>query len=120
MVPAVAFLAGLLLGGVFVALGGLGDDDDGRGTADIDTVVTDPPVPTTSASSDAVTVTVAGACLDAVEATEEVVTLGREAAAALTELDARELERIVDEMQQLEIDVRELADLCRQASSDSR
>ncbi len=48
------------------------------------------------------------------------MTLGREAAAALTELDARELERIVDEMQQLEIDVRELADLCRQASSDSR
>lgn len=117
LVPAVAFLLGLVLGGVLVAVGGWGDGDGSA--ADGETKVSTP-TPTTSTPRDDLTVTVAGACLDAVDATEQVVTLGRQAVSALTELDARELQRVVNEMQQLEMEVRDLAEQCRDASSDTR
>lgn len=114
LVPAITFLLGLVLGGVLIGVADLGaDGSDGTQEA--------APAPTTASAtpSDDVTVTVPRACLDVAERTEEVLDLVQRAAAAIGDLDARELGTIVDEMQTLEPEVRENAAACQELATSS-
>lgn len=54
-------------------------------------------------------------CLRSSELAEEVLDLAQEATGAMAELDARRLQQIVDEMQERDEELRELADRCQAA-----
>lgn len=112
-IPAATFLIGLLLGGIFIAVSGT-DGDDGP-TLGVPTELV--PTPGTSGTRTDLTVIVPAACLEVADTADEVLALGRDAAAAIGELDARELQRLVNEMQQLDQVVRDLVSLCRQGSA---
>lgn len=112
LVPAITFLLGLVLGGVLIGVANLGPDGaDGTGEA--------APAPATSSATptDDVTVTVPRPCVDVAERSEEVLDLVQRAAAAVGDLNARELGTIVDEMQALEPEVRENAAACQELAT---
>lgn len=113
LLPAVTFLLGLVLGGVLIGVSNLGADGDANDQNQA------APTPTTSSAtpSDDLTVTVPRPCLDVAERSEDVLDLVRRAAAAVGELDARELRAIVDEMQALEPEVRENAAACQELAT---
>ena len=56
-------------------------------------------------------------CVRSSELAEEVLDLAREATGAMAELDARRLQQIVDQMQQRDEELRELADRCQAAGA---
>lgn len=116
LVPAVTFLVGLVLGAVLVWVGTdlRGGEPQPGGTA-APTV----PTPTGSRSSSDVTVTVPADCLAAAQAAEDVLGLGRQAASAVADLDAKRLQDLIDEMEKLEPRVRQAADNCQSIASNS-
>lgn len=114
LLPALTFLIGLLLGGVLVAVTGMGDNgsDDDRAQA------TDAPTtPDPQASASDLTVTIPGSCVDAAELSEDVLDLADRAAAALRDLDAGELPSLIADMEALSAQVREAADRCREEAA---
>lgn len=111
IVPTVTFLAGLVLGGVLVGVSNLGRDDDAPAAA----AAGPTPSPGASGSQD-VTVVVPRSCVEAAERSEQVLALTREAAEALSELDARRLADVVDEMRGLQAVVGDAAASCRDAA----
>lgn len=116
LIPALTFIVGLLLGGVLVWVGAdvVGDDQD-------EPAVTATAQPTESgagadpgqAEPTDVTMTVPGECIEAAEQAQEVLTLARQAADAIGELDAQRLRTLVDEMEQLEPAIRTSAGQCQ-------
>ena len=60
-----------------------------------------------------VTMTVPGECIEAAEQAQEVLSLARQAADAIGELDAERLRSLVDEMEDLEPAIRSSAGACQ-------
>ena len=110
LLPALTFLAGLLLG---AAVLGATRSDDG----------TPPPraapsaVPTPSPSPSDALVRVPGPCLQAAEQAEQAYALVEQGVAAARELDARGLADLVDEVQRRRPEVQALLEACRTAAS---
>lgn len=124
ILPALTFLAGLLLGGVLVGVtaggsGGIpgfgGDEDEtsteAGGDADSEGSPQDP--------GDR-TVTVPVECLEAAERSQEALGLTRQAAEAIGSFDARRLQEIVDELQGLEPEVSALARSCQDRAASAQ
>lgn len=123
MLPALTFLAGLLLGGVLVGVtaggsGGIpgfgGEDEtatEAGGEADSEGSPQDP--------GDR-TVTVPVECLEAAERSQEALGLTRQAAEAIGSFDARRLQEIVDELQGLEPEVNALARSCQDRAASAQ
>lgn len=117
IVPALTFLAGLVLGGVLIGVAGTGSDDvpglgpdDGEETAEAGESPS--PESATEPTQDR-TVTVPASCLEVAQLSQEAIDLTREAAEAVGSLDARRLQEIVDELQALEPEINELAARCQ-------
>lgn len=119
LIPALTFLVGLLLGALVVGASGLGDDDDV--TAAPVPTATDPGTSPTTGTQDRpdTTVTVPGACLDAAEGTQGLLTLVQEAATAAQELDAAELSSIVRQLQESQATLESLSNDCRSAAGSA-
>jgi hypothetical protein len=111
LLPALTFLVGCVLGGAVIAAGTSGDED---GTIASDTASQAPEQEEgTDAESTDVVVRVPQSCLDAADAALVAAQQVDDAVAAVGDLDARRLQEIVDEVQQLQPDVRESAERCR-------
>lgn len=113
LVPALTFLIGLALGGVLVWVGdvggGTGGEDDPQAQPSQTTSAPNP-----QATTPDVTVTVPGSCVEAAERSQQVLDLASQAARAIGDLDARELQEIVAQMQDLEPTVRDAATRCQE------
>lgn len=108
------FLAGLLLGGLVVAVTG---DGDGNGTPEAGATPT--PTPSASPTTDDVTIVVPRSCLDVAAKAEQSLSLLQDAAGALTNLQGGELGAILDEAQRLEPELRGAISGCRQATASA-
>ena len=118
LLPALAFVAGVALGAVVVAVGASGDGD---GRSDVTASPTSDPSagadPTSTASSDAV-VRVPSSCLEAADGAEEAAREVDDVVEAVRAFDARRLQEIVDRFQQLQPEVQRLADQCRETAGE--
>lgn len=110
LLPALAFLAGVLLGGAVIGAASSGGDDSPAARPRVAT-------PAPSPSSADVTVTVPGACVQAADRAEQAYGLLERGAAAARDLDARALAELVDEVQQQRPEVQALVEQCRAAAA---
>jgi hypothetical protein len=111
LLPALAFVAGVALGAVVVAVGTTADGDAGLLAGDDAT-----PTPTATADDSAredLIVRVPAACLDAADAAEQAARRVDDVVRAVGDLDARRLQELVDEFQRLEPVARTFAEQCR-------
>ncbi len=117
LVPAATFLVGLLLGGARVWVAQPGGDDGGTAGEQPTASPTATGSPQPGASpADPEAVRISQACLRAAEASANVVNLVRDAATALSELDAGRLRELVDRMEVLDTQIRDDVAVCRQES----
>lgn len=118
LLPALAFVAGVALGAVVVAVGASGGDDR---QPDVSASPTSEPdagaEPTSTAPSDAV-VRVPAACLQAADAAEEAARQVDDLVEAVRVFDAGRLQELVDRFQELQPEVQRLADACREVAGD--
>lgn len=111
LVPALAFLVGLLLG---AAVMWVGWPDSGDSTSD-----QPPEAPASTgltsgtASPGEGDVIVPAACIRVADTAEEMLGLVREGAQSLGDLDTQRLQSIIDELEQLDAQLRIDADDCR-------
>ncbi len=109
IVPVVAFLVGLLLGGVLIGVT-RGNNDNSSTAA--------PPTPTASptptGSSTNVTLTVPAACLKAGDLAQQGLTLADQAVTAVRDLNAKQAQDIVAQMRALRPQVQAATNACRQ------
>jgi hypothetical protein len=116
LVPAATFLVGLLLGALLVWVvqptGPQSDDQTAEPTPE-GTLEPSPEPRTTPSPS------VSEACLRAAGHATELVTLVRQAANALGDLDTLRLQEIVDDMERLDGEIRAAVDQCRQRAAGS-
>lgn len=110
MLPAATFLVGLALGAVMVWLAQPGESETeaGNGAPSPEATVVPSPSPSETGG-----IVVPDACLQAVDAAEELVSIGRETVRALADLDTVRLQQLVDDMEELDARVREDAADCR-------
>lgn len=111
LLPALAFVAGLLLGGAVIGVG-LQQDHQQQGAV----AAGGPPTPTPSASPSGLTVDVPGSCLQAANKAEDAYGLVEKGVAAARGLDARALADLVDQAQRQRPEVQRLIDACRAAA----
>lgn len=111
LVPALTFLAGLLLGAALMWAGRpeSGDSAPARQPEASATAPT-PGTPSPGAEGDVV---VPAACLRAADTAEQMLGLVREGAQALGDLDTRRLQALIDELEQLDAQLRSDAGDCR-------
>jgi hypothetical protein len=116
VLPTVTFLVGLLLGGVLVWVSGLGNgDDESAANGDAGSEQPDTPADTaTDGQSPDRTVVIPGSCVEAAQRAQEVLDLVQQFAAAARDLDARQLQTLVDRMQDLDPLVRDAATSCQE------
>lgn len=118
LLPVLAFLLGCLLGGLVV---GAGTSDDGGSVAG--------PTPTTPAgaddngadpspSADDLVVRVPESCLQAADGATQATAQVDDVVAAVRDLDARRLQEIVDQIQQVQPDVQRFAEQCRSVAGE--
>lgn len=117
-VPALAFVAGVVLGGVVVAAGASDDDDAGLSAAAT-------AVPSAAASERAsprpsgdVVVRVPAACLNAIDKAEEAARRIDDVVAAVRALDAERLQELVDGFQQLQPDLERVSRACGETTGN--
>jgi hypothetical protein len=110
---AYAFGFGLLLGALAGAAGAVVVLDDGLPGSDA-APATPSATPTPQQSAE-----VPPSCVRTAELSEEVVALAREATDAVAQLDARTLRVIVDQMQQLDVEIRAAAQACQEAAESA-
>lgn len=111
------FVAGLLLGGVVVAIAQSGEDDDVPRAAPTISPSPSPSPEPTPAGND-VLIRVPGSCLQVAEEAETAVQGFDELAAAARDFDARELQDIVDRLQKLRPQIEALSTQCRDAAGE--
>ncbi len=123
LVPAVAFVVGLVLGGVVVAITGIGDTTRQPAVAGSTASPTGSPSassPATSGtsptSSDA-TVTIPGQCLQLTNNSQQLLDLVGQAATAARDLDAAKLSAVVSRLQQVQQQLKQQTDACRSAAA---
>jgi len=111
--PAATFVVGVVLGGLVVGAassGGSGSPSEPPQAA--------APTATATAPAPETTVVVPGACNQAAEAVTEAVELIRQGAASVRDFDPDELVRVLDELETLEPQARELAARCSDVDVD--
>ena len=104
--PAVTFLLGAALGGLFVGVGMSSDDSSPNDAA------TSPPNPTETSGTPQATLTLPAACSEAADKVTEAVRLLREGAAAIGNFQPQELTRVLNELEDLDPQLQELAKQC--------
>lgn len=114
LLPAATFVVGLVLGGLVMWLGSSGRDGAGEGEPGPAATTAAVGEPSPAASPADRTVTVPGACVAAAERAQEVLDLAREAASAIAELDARRMQVLVNEMEDLEPVLRQSSQECQE------
>lgn len=125
LVPAVALVVGLVVGGGFVALTGLGTgsgsaeqtgpggETSGTGPTSGETAVSSPgsgPSPTD------IEITVPAECVQLTNDSQRLLDLVTEAAAAARDLDASRLSVVVSQLQQAQQQLQQQTDACRSAA----
>lgn len=114
LLPALTFVVGLLLGGLVVGVGldngSTGSDEPGA-TPSTD-ASTDPQPGDTESSPSDTTVRVPAACIEAAAMVEEALDLVRSGIAAVRDVQPDELISVLDELEALEPQARELARQC--------
>jgi len=104
--PAITFLVGVVIGGVFVGVGLDGDDSP---AASKPTATADPGG--SEATSDTAIV-IPAACSQAAEAVTEAVSLIREGAASVRDFQPERLVEVLDELEVLDPELQRLAQRC--------
>ena len=104
--PALTFLLGAALGGLFVGVA-MGSD-----SASDDAAASSPPNPTETGGTPSATLTVPEACTEAADKVTEAVGLLREGAAAIGNFQPKELTRVLNELEDLDPQLQELAKQC--------
>jgi hypothetical protein len=112
LVPALTFVAGLLLGGGVIAAADWGGGDR-PAAAQAQSVPPPNPIP----SGDA-TITVPASCAEGLDRAEAALDAADTALEAVRDLDTAQLQRALDRLQGIQPDVRRLADACRAAATD--
>jgi hypothetical protein len=110
---AYAFAFGLVLGAIAGVAAAVAVLDDGLPGSDA-APATPGATPTPQESAE-----VPPSCVRTAELSEEVVALAREATDAVAQLDARTLRVIVDQMQQLDVEIRAAAQACQEAAESA-
>lgn len=119
LLPALAFVVGIVLGGVVVGVGAFGGSDDAEPSASVTSEPEEPAdeeEPATSPSD--VLVRVPAQCLEAADGAEQVARQVDDVVEAVRALDARRLQELLDEFQQLQPDIQALADRCREVAGE--
>lgn len=120
VVPALTFLAGLLVGGVvvgsLVAQAGDRGGDENESPPRAVRASTPAPAPTPTPSTAAVTVVVPTSCLEALEQAEGAAATLREGVDAARRLDPARLQQLVDRLQEQAPSLTGLTQQCRQAA----
>lgn len=106
-VPAVAFLIGLVLGGLVIGVGVLGDDSGGDALSTPAPAGGADPMPTSD-----ITVVVPNACLEAAETVEEAMDLIRSGVQDVSEFQPEALLELLDRLEDLDARARDLARQC--------
>ncbi len=104
ILPVATFVVGMMLGGLLI---GLTRDDDRSAAAPVEQA----PSPTGSPSSDT-TVTVPGACAEAVREVELAVELMREGASAVRDVQPEELVRVLNSLEDTQARLEQLTQAC--------
>ena len=111
LLPVLAFLLGVLLGGGVIAAADIGSSDEPAAAA------TPSPAPAAEASGDR-TVTVPASCADGLDRADAAIKAARDGVAAVGNLDTAALQRALDRLQTLQPQVTDLAAKCRAAATD--
>lgn len=111
LLPTLAFVLGLVLGGGVIAVADLGSDDE---TPTASRVV-DAPEP--AADGDR-TITVPASCVDGLDRAEVAAKAAKDGIDAVTRIDTAALQRALDQLQTLQPQIADLADRCRVAATD--
>ncbi len=132
IVPAATFLVGLMLGAGLVWVAQPGGSDGGEpepSAAGPEASPDEPAEASPDASPDATAsspgeegsqdVVLTGACVQAAEASSQLVARVRDAVDALANLDTRELGRILDDLERLDGEIRQDAAACRTVPATS-
>lgn len=124
LVPAIALVVGLALGGAFVALTGFGVTQDSASGAQAGGQATLSSSPTDATTTLGPTptdllVTVPSECLLLTEDSQKLLDLVDQAVTAARDLDATALSGIVSQLQQAEVQLRAQTDACRSAAAAS-
>lgn len=104
--PAITFVVGVVIGGVFVGVGLDGDDspDASKPTATRD--------PGGSEATSDTAIVIPAACSQAAEAVTEAVSLIREGAASVRDFQPKQLIEVLDELEVLDPELQRLAQRC--------
>lgn len=119
LLPALAFVVGVVLGAVVVGVGASVGSDAADTTASVTAepeAPDDEQEPATSPSD--VLVRVPGSCLEAADGAEQAAGQIDDVVEAVRALDARRLQELLDEFQQLQPDIQALADRCREVAGE--
>jgi hypothetical protein len=121
LLPVLAFLGGLLLGGSVIAAAGLGSGDEPAASA------TEPagaptPEPSTTAGGSSTsgdrTVTIPASCVEGLDKAETAIQRAREGVDAIGGLDSERLQQSLDRLLTLQREITDLAATCRSAATD--
>ena len=105
--PALTFLLGAVIGGVFIGVGLGSDDSSSEGTAS-----STAPSPSESTADPGTAVILPAACSEAADKVSEALALIREGAAAIGNFEPKELTRVLNELEDLDPQLRDLANQC--------
>lgn len=118
LLPALTFLAGLLLGGAVIAATATDDGEERVAAGPTASPTAAPGQPSQPTPTDLV-VRVPGPCVQAAERAEVAYMILEEGVAAARDLDARRLADLVDRAQQERPQVEALVRQCQQATGDA-
>ena len=118
LLPAIALVVGLVVGGLFVGLTDLGGSGDTASQGPTSTSSTSPAGSSSSTPTDVV-ITVPGACLTLTDDSQELLDLVDQAAKAARDLDAAALSSVVSKLQDAQSRLRTQTDACRTAATTS-
>ena len=105
--PALTFLLGAALGGLFVGVGiNSGDSPSG------DAAASSPPVPTDTSTGSQTDVILPAACSEAADKVTEAVRLLREGAAAIGDFQPQDLTEVLNQLEDLDPQLQDLAKQC--------
>ena len=116
VLPALAFLAGLLLGGAVIGAAFNSDNADSSAAGGPGDTATPTTTPTATASD--LNVTVPGPCVQAAERADDAYALVERGVKAARDLDAGALADLVDEVQRQRPEVQALIAECQQQTGD--
>ena len=113
LLPVLAFVGGLLLGGAVIAVADLGSSDDPSASSSVPSTT-----PTgTDVESTATTVTVPAACADGLDKADTAAQAAKDGITGITQLDSAAIRRALDQLQTLQPEIRDLATRCRNGVS---